>query len=44
MILIRVVVPDTIESQVDWIDLGTLGPLDTDGSCNMALGIEPKGR
>ena len=44
MILIRVVVPDTIELEVDWIDVGTLGPLDMTDSCNMALEIEPNVR
>ena len=33
-----------IESEVDWIEPGTLGPLDTVDSCNMALIIEPKAR
>ena len=44
VILIRVVVAPAIESQVDWIDPGSLGPLDTVDSCNMALDWQPKGR
>ena len=44
VILIRVVVPSLIESYMDWIDLGTLGPLGLVGSCNVALGRQPKGR
>ena len=44
MILIRVVVPFLAESQVDWIDVGTLGPLEPVDSCNMVLKLEPKAR
>jgi len=29
---------------MEWIDLGTLGPLELRDSCNMALEVEPKGR
>ena len=44
MILIRVVVPFLIESQVEWIELGKLGPLELLDSCNMGLRNKPKGR
>ena len=44
MILIRVVVPLLVESEVDWIELGTLGPLELVDSCNMRLKQEPKVR
>ena len=33
-----------IESYMDWIELGTLGPLDTVDSCNTGLEEEPKSR
>ena len=44
MILIRVVCWFLIESDMDWIDVGTLGPLESLDSCNMALESEPKAR
>ena len=44
MILIRVVCWVLIESQVDRIDVGTLGPLDIDDSCNMGLETKPNAR
>ena len=44
VILIRVVLSVSIESYMDWIDLGTLGPLEQGDSCNMGLRMEPKGR
>ena len=44
MILIRVVSQVSINVRVDWIDVGTLGPLEQAGSCNMALELEPKAR
>ena len=31
-----------IESYVEWIDPGTLGPLEVDDSCNMRLKRRPK--
>ena len=44
MNLIRVVSWSMIESEVDWIDPGTLGPSDIHDSCNMGLKREPKAR
>ena len=44
MVLIRVVSWFLIESDVDWIDVGSLGPSDTGDSCNMGLRMEPKPR
>ena len=44
VILIRVVYSVSIESHMDWIDLGTLGPLEQADSCNMGLKEEPKAR
>ena len=44
VILIRVVSWLLIESHVDWIDVGNLGPLIKADSCNMALELEPKSR
>ena len=42
MILIRVVPGLLIESDMDWIDVGTRGPLEPGDSCNMVLNKEPK--
>ena len=44
LILIRVVSSFLIESDLDWIDVGTLGPLELSDSCNMGLKLEPKPR
>ena len=43
-ILIRVGVQVLIESEVEWIELGNLGPLEPTDSCNMGLKREPKPR
>ena len=43
-LLIRVVYWVLIESYMDWIDVGSRGPLRTVDSCNMALKLEPKVR
>ena len=43
VILIRVVLSVLIESHMEWIELGTLGPLELADSCNMVLKMEPKG-
>ena len=44
MILIRVGYPFLIESYMEWIDVGTPGPLELSDSCNMVLEKEPKAR
>ena len=44
MILIRVVPGFLIECYMDWIDPGTLGPLEQGDSCNMRLELEPNVR
>ena len=42
--LIRVVSQVSIKCYMDWIDLGTLGPLEQADSCNMGLKTEPEAR